>query len=384
MKESNLNIAERSVNLDLHPINTDAGTRAGFICQSDVLKSHIYPGLTYILMLRLQQIFSKNLNMMKTIRTITLLLASLMILAACEKRGHKGPKFDLQYGAILKSASFDPVEWPADYCGQERTFDLIGGQTILMGSVSVVNDEDYLYVKYEADEGYLISETHLFIGNVPEGMPVGKKGNPKIGHFPFSTESKHGSAVVIHKIPLSELDPCYDIAAHAVVVCEDGGCEETAWGKDGGEQVFALKTRSLTNVFITGDMDLVWCENFTYFSLKNISGSETFDLINTKSTRVLGSVFVERLDEETFQFTVTANSGEDLEYTHLFVGSVSAFYSFLDADGCPDHENFPYINTDLGGSHLFTVTLPPDENEGEPLGGVRWGWYIPGLCLAGC
>ncbi len=67
---------------------------------------------------------------------------------------------------------------------------LFAGQTIDVGTVSVWNNADYLYVKYELNqgtigEGWCLTETHLAVVTDENDFPTNKAGNPKVGHFPY-------------------------------------------------------------------------------------------------------------------------------------------------------------------------------------------------------
>ncbi|MDY6833588.1 MAG: hypothetical protein SVY53_02160 [Chloroflexota bacterium] len=122
---------------------------------------------------------------------------------------------------------------------------LVAGQNIDVGYVNVWDDGDNLYVKYLiTSPGWEIQETHLAvadgskIGGVPEAIPQTKKGNPKIGKFPYHKAFETGITEYTYVIPLSDYawpesssdpDACIYIAAHAVVI---NGCDndETAWG----------------------------------------------------------------------------------------------------------------------------------------------------------
>ena len=110
--------------------------------------------------------------------------------------------------------------------------DLYAGKHIRMGVVHVWNIDSHLYVDYYSHGLYEITETHLAIGDELEDIPQTKKGNPKIGHFPYKGK-------LFFKIPLSEIDAGEDntvyIAAHAVVGrwVGDEWEEETAWANTG-------------------------------------------------------------------------------------------------------------------------------------------------------
>lgn len=115
-------------------------------------------------------------------------------------------------------------------CGDSATFDLYGGQTTLVGSLIVVNDDSNLYITYMTDGCWQLAETHLYVGDAAD-IPVNPANTPIPGHFPYGSSNINSNSVT-YVIPLADLPSCYVIAAHAAVVCnegEDGGEEETAW-----------------------------------------------------------------------------------------------------------------------------------------------------------
>jgi hypothetical protein len=99
---------------------------------------------------------------------------------------------------------------------------LFAGQDIDVGTVSVWNDEDYLYVEYVVDTEYwCLTETHLHVAIPPENIPQ-KKGNPIPGKFDYKSE--HDCVTnYTYEIPLTWApDTQLSIAAHAVV-CQRAG-----------------------------------------------------------------------------------------------------------------------------------------------------------------
>ncbi|MGE0078302.1 MAG: hypothetical protein AB7S48_10620 [Bacteroidales bacterium] len=121
---------------------------------------------------------------------------------------------------------------PIAYCGTPTVVMLTAGQHIDAGTVTVGNDADYLYVTYSAANGYLINETHLYVGP-QSGVPVNKKGNPQIGHFPYGETFTTPVGEVIYQFNLADLEDCFIVAAHAVVTKYDGETivdQQTAWG----------------------------------------------------------------------------------------------------------------------------------------------------------
>ena len=118
-------------------------------------------------------------------------------------------------------------------------YDFFAGQHILVGSVSVVNDNEYVYVTIATQDGWEIKQTQVYAGPL-SGLPGGS-GNPKIGNFPYKTAHNPSVTSFTYKIKLNDFssDSCFVIATHAEVIKRgiDGNItqEETAWGS--GKQI---------------------------------------------------------------------------------------------------------------------------------------------------
>lgn len=125
-------------------------------------------------------------------------------------------------------------------------FTLYGGQTIEAGEVTLVIDEaaGTATITYTTNDNWTLGTTHLYIGDCDE-MPMTRKGNPKIGHFPYTTEGELAQNEAGHSIQLADfLDKfeqtgvasgCFCLAAHAELLRAassndtEGGSEETGW-----------------------------------------------------------------------------------------------------------------------------------------------------------
>ena len=104
-----------------------------------------------------------------------------------------------------------------------------------VGSVLIWNDQDTLYVRIIVNAGEGLQETHLAVAENFEDIPQTKKGNPKVGRFPFKHENLNGITNDIYQIPLDDLDigdKVY-IAVHAAL-CSG----ETAWADCGGPDAY--------------------------------------------------------------------------------------------------------------------------------------------------
>jgi hypothetical protein len=112
---------------------------------------------------------------------------------------------------------------------------LIAGQNMTAGSVTVVNDADYIYITYNTTEGWVLTQTQLYVGT-SAGIPVGGNGNPKPGQFPYKTTHNNATSFT-YQIPLSVIGAgnCGTIAAHAALKQFDASGNtllqtQTGWG----------------------------------------------------------------------------------------------------------------------------------------------------------
>lgn len=62
--------------------------------------------------------------------------------------------------------------------------DIIADQHYIVGAIKVWNDSEKIYVKYDFDYGYTMSESHLFIGEALEDIPI-NDGTVPPGLLPF-------------------------------------------------------------------------------------------------------------------------------------------------------------------------------------------------------
>ena len=105
--------------------------------------------------------------------------------------------------------------------------DLIAGQHIDAGWVTVDADESGITVTYNTSDGWLLEETHLYVGTEPP-----TKSAP--GRFPYKHEGLGGAPSDSYFVSLEELGvECgvtVYLATHAVV-SKPGAGSETAWGE---------------------------------------------------------------------------------------------------------------------------------------------------------
>ena len=120
-----------------------------------------------------------------------------------------------------------------------QTQTLYAGQTIDAGTVTVQVVNNNLEVTYATTGGWEIVETHLWVGDDLTNMPQTRKGNPKVGNFPYHSDDITGATSYTTSIPLAVLgfscptaDSTYYIAAHAALRKSNGSGgyqTETGW-----------------------------------------------------------------------------------------------------------------------------------------------------------
>lgn len=112
------------------------------------------------------------------------------------------------------------------------------GQNINAGTVSIINDNNYIYVTYNTVNGWMLKETHVHVANNINGIPRTKQGIPIPGQFAYSMNHDPVINTYTYNIPLAnynfQMGQEIIIAAHAALV--NGNYpygeyqEETGWG----------------------------------------------------------------------------------------------------------------------------------------------------------
>lgn len=165
------------------------------------------------------------------------------------------PALDVEFSEPLQPID----ELTPQVCTDElKRQPLVAGQNTDVGFVCASvedqdgnGDADTLVITYETDNGWHIDQTHLWVKNNEDPMlPANKKGNPKIGNFPYTSENVDNTVKNV-EIPLENFGELHellcsgngmalelnaDLAAHASVLHDTLG-QETAWAA--GEQITA-------------------------------------------------------------------------------------------------------------------------------------------------
>jgi len=94
---------------------------------------------------------------------------------------------------------------------------LYAGQNTPVGTVTVTNDAENLTVTFATDPDWFIMETHLAVATSFGDIPQTKKGNPKVGKFPYknSLDPYEPFTISLSDLGAGSGDTLY-VAAHAV------------------------------------------------------------------------------------------------------------------------------------------------------------------------
>ncbi len=127
-----------------------------------------------------------------------------------------------------------------------ETFDLLAGKTEFAGLAYLRVETGNLVLAFHAEEEWELMTIQLWAGTDKAAMPQTKKGNPKVGKFPYKIRDLNGADMCEVWVPLDTIgvtelvdDTTCFIAAHAVMRKElkNGRYEyQGAWG-DGERMV---------------------------------------------------------------------------------------------------------------------------------------------------
>jgi hypothetical protein len=155
---------------------------------------------------------------------LALTVSALMLLAGCNR---------------IADPSADQPE-PIDVHSSTWAFntDLVIGQTIQGGTVSVAMTYDYIYIKYKAVDGWWMVATQAHVALTKDSIPHSNGGmNP--GQFAYKVDHDPNTQEYVYAIPMKagwrSATQLY-IATHAVAQEKDAngnpiGGQQTGWGR---------------------------------------------------------------------------------------------------------------------------------------------------------
>jgi len=340
-----------------------------------------------------------------------------MVITSCSKE--KDETLPILEEPYTKSMILEPSEPGGGICDNSIVCELIAGQFTVAGNVFIENDETNLYVTYESTGGWYMSELHLFVGEI-QSFPMNKKGNPKIGNFPYSVENldtlRESYTFVIS---LNGLPECYVIAAHAVVYNENMQ-EETAWAKcffnpetSSFLQEFIGKRWGWLNYYcnqecICYEREFALGSGIPYTDLTGASpegcvlmydtyvlgsGWQTYNLVSYWDySNVVGEIRIMD-DGENLAVIIEAGTWYDpgigfiedlmLETTFLFVGSETGLVESANGTDCPIYTNFIFQQDapPYNKQHIYNIPLEEIDFDQGIVFALKAYVGIPGECI---
>lgn len=175
-------------------------------------------------------------------KNVLFFLIAVLAMASCARENPIEEPFDKWngYGKYLKGGDTYHILWAAQY-------DNVG--LVTYGLTDTIQpDSGFFYVIYQCNEGYTMSETHLYAGD-KKYMPMSKivknvqnqTSTPKIGLFPYGEEYDtpvSTDTFYINCLLLPPVDTGFVVAAHCVVN-GPAGYNETGWAD--GDRKFTEK-----------------------------------------------------------------------------------------------------------------------------------------------
>lgn len=253
-----------------------------------------------------------------------------------------------------------------DICNSITT-ELIAGQNIRVGTITIENNSDNLVVTYTTTGGWMIESTHLYAGHKGEA-PTNNTGNPQVGLFPVYDTFDPMTNTVTYEIPVENMRKCLIVAAHADVSKVVNGeivDSQTAWGEGtrftekGNWATYTEYCPELCPIII-GDLCYVksigWTDGTLYAPQSNCWGTYvtysaglTADLI-ADDTEVAGTVHFSAITNGEVTITISLNEG-------YIQNSDVKFTKIQGYDAAPTTKPHPLNFTTYQGKSLI-VTVP--------------------------
>ena len=165
--------------------------------------------------------------MMKKLPIVLVIFGSIIMGPSCELKSGFDVHAQENWDMLDKYANGLSDMWPEEDGCILETYQLIGEKDVILGNVQVITNYGRAFIKYEVNEGFLITGTHVFVGDADNDLPIGKIGKPKLTQFPYIWGHAMGSRVVVQQADMEGINRDFNIAAHALIYSVGG--EMTAW-----------------------------------------------------------------------------------------------------------------------------------------------------------
>ncbi len=242
--------------------------------------------------------------------------------------------------------------------------DMLAGQTIDVGNITIWNNATHLFVLYEVTEdGWYLTETHLDVqcevGDIPQ-TPMDKKGgpNPVPGQFTYSesfepAEYQTSWCQVIEKPDCIACGGDLAIAAHAVVVHITKGCIDVVSDTTLGETPIVAPWDSMGLLYLgvpfTFPAEAKWI-----WKTAQVTDPVNGEIVEFSKTFTIPGIYIL---EKSGNIYVTCDNGYELKVNNVYIGKAQLAENFRTA---------PSLTNDI--VWWYDSVTPPYSCGGGPYG----------------
>ena len=136
--------------------------------------------------------------------------------------------------AVIGLLVFSAAPASAQTCGTMASTPLVAGQNFVAGTIWISNDAQNIYVQYNTDSPWVMSDAHASVATALAGIPQTKTNNPIPGRFAYSATFDPEVTSYTFVVPMAgsfATGQTVFIAAHALVQAPKAfGGSQTGWG----------------------------------------------------------------------------------------------------------------------------------------------------------
>jgi len=281
-------------------------------------------------------------------------------------------------------------------CGTPLVQDLLAGQSIDAGNVTIYNTADSLYIFVETSGNWRLTSTKIYVGTLA-GMPQTSTGNPKPGLFPYKKNFNPPSTTSLTAVSLANLPACYIVAVHVdLLEIVNGTVVQTQTGWANGTPIPGNNWAMYVNYCTQTCNPCVYPTTTTTLFAGQTINVGTLSIAN---------------DANNISVTYNLQNGWYFGEVHLYIGPLNLMP--VNSQNVPIPGHFPVNQTFGAGITTFTYSgslagLPPcyiiaahasvyrlapdgtvEQTEtawgfGDPFQNTeRWGWTVP-YCTQTC
>ena len=224
--------------------------------------------------------------------------------------------------------------------GSPTIVTLYAADSIDIGTITVTNNNDSVFVTFNTYDNWQLQLIHLFVGSMLD-IPLDPANNPYVNNFPYVTTLDPMQTTVTFGFPDSLLHETFIVAAYAEVYKVLNGQiiqSEIAWGEG-----------------IQFTEDGIWATYFNYSKKSQVSQITEFSIYTVYLVKV-GKLQVSN-DKYNMYVTYVMNTYYYMSQTNLYVGSLGGMPRNVHYN--PDLGQFPYITTHnpMIDSYKYTISL---------------------------